>query len=112
MKIKFMYNGIKIDGKLYKAFYSFGGFNTPEDKETITIYRKGYDRTPAIEGLFCENKTDIQTDYIEEDLIRVRTSNKHYQDVLAAFKKQDAKRIERGNKLALKYPGLYKKVEA
>jgi hypothetical protein len=83
---KFMWNGIKVDGKLYTAWYSKGSLiNHPG--ETITIYAKEYKRFPQIEGLNVENGTDIMTDYFEKDRIRVSSDNKFYPAVYAAYLK-------------------------
>lgn len=90
--VKFMYNGIKVDGKLYKGWYSLGGYrDMPEG--TITIYAKEYgDHFPTIDGLQIENNTDIMTDYFEKDRIRVTPDNKWYHQVLEAYNKQQTKR--------------------
>lgn len=91
MQVKFMYNGIKVNGKLYRAWYSLGGYrNMPEG--TITIYAKDYNIFPRVEGLQIENNTDYMTDYFEKDRIRVKPDNKWYPQVLEAYNKQQAKR--------------------
>ena len=90
MTVKFMWNGIKVDGTLYKAHYSIGGMNGGAwDKNTITIYGKNYIDLPAVEGLNIENDSDIMTDYFENDRIRVTPNNKYYGEVLAAYNKQN-----------------------
>jgi len=82
--LKFLWNGIKPDGKLYRASYSPGELiNQPA--ETITIYAKDYERFPAIEGLTVENDSDLMTDYHAKDLIRVTPDNIHYPAVKAAL---------------------------
>ena len=87
MKLKFMWNGIKVDGKLYRARYSNGKLiNAPEG--TITIYAKDYD-LPKVAGLNIENNTDLMTDYFEKDKVRVTPDNIHYAAVKEAMKKQD-----------------------
>ena len=88
MKIRFMWNGIKVDGKLHRAWYSTGKLiNSPEG--TITIYGKEYSGIPQIEGLQIQNNSDSMTDYFEKDRIRVEPSNPHYKAVTEAVKKQD-----------------------
>lgn len=88
MTIKFMWNGIKKDGKLYRARYSDGKLlNSPEG--TITIYARDYDDFPKVEGLNIENNTEIMTDYFEKDRVRVTPDNIHYTAVTEAMKKQD-----------------------
>ena len=97
MQVKFLYNGIKVDGKLYKAWYSLGKYrNYPEG--TITIYARDYESFPKIDGLNIENNTDLMTDYFENDRIRVTPDNKWYPQVLEAYNKQQAKRAKRGQK--------------
>lgn len=83
---KFMWNGIKVEGKLYRAHYNKGCYtNLP--KGTITIYMRDYVRTPKIEGLQVENDTDIMTDYFDKDSIRVTPDNVFYKEVEQAFLK-------------------------
>lgn len=90
MQIKFMYNGIKIDGKLYKGHWSSGPWVSGE--EMITFYRSGYDHMPNI-GLEVENNTDSMTDYFEEDRIRFKPGP-YYNEALAAFRLQENRRKE------------------
>ena len=89
--IKFYYNGIKVDGgKLQKASYSIGGYtNFPEG--TITIYAKEYTRfrnQPISKMFEIENNSDCQTDYFEDDRIRVLPTHYLYDEVLKAAKLQ------------------------
>ncbi len=84
MKIQFMWNGIKVDGKLYPAWYSDGHLtNHPEG--TITIYAKNYESFPLIEGLIVHNDSDSMTDYFEKDRIRVIPENIYYVQVIGAL---------------------------
>lgn len=88
--LKFMYNGIKLNGQLSKAHYSKGPFhNLPE--ETMVIRSKSYEPLPRIEGLNLENESDMQTDYSEKDHFYVTPENKYYEMVCAAYEKQEAK---------------------
>lgn len=89
METRFMYNGIKQDGKLYKAYYSGGKLHGFPD-ETITIYGRRYRDLPAVPGLAVENDSDTMTDYFENDRVRVTPDNPHYPAVLAAYEKQQA----------------------
>lgn len=90
--IKFMYNGIKVNGKLYRAWYSYGNLSNKYPDGTITIYRKDYDALPQIEGLNVQNNTEILTDYFETDRIRVEPSNRWYSLVLEAYNKQESRK--------------------
>ena len=92
MTVKFMWNGIKVDGELYRAYYSMGKYTEASGlpEGTITVYAKDYTSIPRIEGLQVENDTDIMTDYFETDRIRIATDNKFYNDALEALKKHQA----------------------
>lgn len=92
MTVKFMWNGIKVDGELYRAYYSMGKYTEASGlpEGTITVYAKDYTSIPRIEGLQVENDTDIMTDYFETDRIRITPDNKFYNDALEAVKKQTA----------------------
>jgi hypothetical protein len=86
MKIKFLWNGIKIDGKLYRCFYSDGKLiNHPEG--TLTIYAKDYKHIPNIPELQVQNDSDSMTDYFETDRIRITPDNPYHEAVLEALKK-------------------------
>lgn len=83
MNVKFMWNGIKVDGTLYRAFYSTGQLiNHPAG--TITIYGRDYKSFPKIAGLVAHNNSDSMTDYFETDTIRVTPDNVHYAAVCKA----------------------------
>ncbi len=89
MQVKFLWNGIKVDGKLYRAFYSEGKLiHYPEG--TITIFAKDYEHFPKIEGLTVENDTELQSDYFETDRIYVTPGNTHYPAVIEAMKQKEA----------------------
>ena len=90
MRTKFMWNGIKVDGKLHRCWYSTGELiNYPEG--TVTIYGKEYyPGIPQIDGLQIHNDSDSMTDYFEKDRIRVEPTNPHYAAVIEAVKKQTA----------------------
>ena len=98
MTVKFMYNGIKIDGVLYKAMFSnsLGGYHNENGivKGTITMYAKDYKAIPRIPGLQFENNTELVSDYIETDIIRIAPDNQYYSDAMAAYKKSIQKDIE------------------
>ena len=83
----FYYNGIK-DKKgapLQKAYYSDSPLRGyPEG--TITIYARDYDRfSAAVRACFAvENHTDTQTDYFDNDRVRVIPSHPLYPQVREA----------------------------
>ena len=88
MNIKFMYNGIKVDGKLYRAYYTApkmpGG--------TIVIRAKDYESFPDIPGLRVVNQSNSMLDYFEKDRIYVTPQNRWYQQVFEAYKKMQEHR--------------------
>jgi hypothetical protein len=104
---RFVYNGIKLDGELYRGWYSMGKYrNMPQG--TIVIYAKSYAHFPKIAGLTIENDTDTMTDYFDTDRIYVKPDNKHYADVKAAF--EDGEKKEKA-KLEKKAAALQSKVD-
>jgi hypothetical protein len=95
--VKFMWNGIKVDGVLYLGWYSASTLkNCPEG--TITIYARNYHHFPKIGCLTIENGSDSMTDYFEEDRIRVNPGNPWYPSVLEAFNKAEAHFAKRAKK--------------
>lgn len=107
--VKFMWNGIKVDGELYKSHYSKGRytFESGIPQESITIYGKHYCSFPLIEGLQIENDSDSMTDYFENDRILVTPDNIHYPAVLEAYRKQTEHQEKR---FAKKYGNSSKRV--
>lgn len=92
MTTKFLYNGIKVDGTLYKAQYSIGNY-TQESKipqDTITITAKDYKHFPQIPGLVIKNDSDSMTDYFDNDRIRIGMENQYYDEALIGYQKQEA----------------------
>lgn len=105
--LKFMYNGLKLNGKLYKGWYSKGTY-TEQSKipaNTITIYAKDYERFPKIEGLTIQNNTDTMTDYFENDKIRVTPNSEFYQQVYEAWEKQENRMKKQREKKEMKKIG-------
>jgi len=94
-EIKFMWNGIKVAGKLHRVFYSDAKLIGNYPAGTITIYAKDYKSLPKIEGINVQNDSDCQTDYFETDRARILPGNPHYAAITAAMKQRqdhDAKR--------------------
>jgi beta-N-acetylglucosaminidase len=99
--MKFMWNGIKVNGKLYRAFFSLGALlHHPEG--TITIYGRDYTSFPAeVRAAFTvENHSDGMTDYFEEDYIRVTPDHPLYAIVKAAHAANEAHYAKRFAKAA------------
>lgn len=80
MEIKLLKKGIKLDGKYYPCFYSSSKNNT---NGNATIYIKTYESLPreAYNIFDVENKTDIQTDYFEQDIIRINKNSPYFEQV-------------------------------
>jgi len=97
MTVKFMYNGLKVDGKLYRGFWSRNGYvnNGKVCFETVTFYMRGYERIPKNIGFETQNDTDITTDYIESDIVRFTPDHANYKDALEAYKQQEIKEAKR-----------------
>jgi hypothetical protein len=89
--VKFMWNGIKVDGKLYRAWYSEGEL-IGKPKGTLSIYGRDYVSFPKIEGLNIENDTDWNSDYFCDDKIRVAPDNEHYPAILEAIRAEKERR--------------------
>lgn len=77
--IKFVWNGIKVDGKLTRANYLIGPYmDSKIETETITLVAKYYESLPDI-GLEIENHTDEEPNYLDyhdKDKIRIIKSLK------------------------------------
>lgn len=102
MALKFFWNGIKgSDGKLQFCSYSDTQL-TNHPAGTITIYASGYKGTMRFKGDVAEafagniqNDTDSQTDYFEDDHIRVLPTHPLYSQVKAALDARQARYAKR-----------------
>ena len=101
MTVKFLYNGVKVDGVLYKGWYSAGPYN-PASKlpaGTITLYAKSYGTDfTVIEGTSVENNSDSLTDYSEKDRMRIFPDSPYFSEAKAAYEKVLARRKARYDK--------------
>lgn len=90
--VKFMYNGIKVSGELFKAHYSYSKL-IGDDEKSISIYARDYARFPQeVRDMFTvQNDTDIMTDYFETDRIRVYKTHPQFKAVAAAIVKAQTK---------------------
>ena len=91
--IKFQWNGIKVDGKLVRCFFSKGGYTAQSglSDDVITIYAKSIlDGLPRLDGLTVENGTDLLTDYFESDHCRVTPESPWYSEALSAYEAAEA----------------------
>ena len=91
--VRFLWNGIRVDGKLYRAFYSAA--HHPESGRAaggVTVYIRDYMRLPMIPGLYAENDSDILADYIVPDTLRIMPDNRWYPAAKAALEAKEAHR--------------------
>jgi hypothetical protein len=92
MKLRFFYNGIKAaDGKLQRCWYSDAQLRS-HPAGTITIYGRGRFSKDVAAEFIVENNTEMQTDYFEDDRIRVEPDHPLYAEVAAALAKQQEHR--------------------
>lgn len=85
-RIKFLKDAIKFkrDGQIERVNVSYSDSDlTNFPKGTITIYGKHYKSLPK--ELNPENRSDTQTDYFENDTVRIFPNSKHYNKVLKAM---------------------------
>lgn len=89
--LRFLWNGIKVAGKLYRAWYSLG--NTHHYPEgTITISARDYiSFPPEVAACFhVENNTDSQSDYFDSDRLRICQNHPLYGLALIGLTAHDA----------------------
>jgi len=98
--IKFMWNGIKINGELYRGSWYKGEYTATSGipKGTLTMYARDYRSIPRVAGLNINNETEILTDYFETDTIRIEPDSKYYAEAIEAWKKQEEHNNKRFNK--------------
>ena len=106
--LRFLWNGIKSEGKLNRAYYSIGNLVEPWPAETITVWARDYNRFPgAVTRYFdVENNTDSQSDYFEEDRLRVCPNHPLYAVVKAALDAQKIHEDKRAAKRAQKWGSI------
>lgn len=82
-QIKFLWNGIKIDGEFYRCMYSV---DSGAIASTVTLYADDWRRLPRLPGLEVYNDSDAMHDYIDCDTIRIRPGTEYHADALAAWR--------------------------
>lgn len=102
--IKFVWNGIKINGEFFKCSYYGGPYTAASGlpADAITMYAENCKSIPRVAGLTIENDTDIMTDYFETDRIRILPGSPFYQEAKKAmvaheihYTKMQVKRLEK-----------------
>lgn len=94
-EIRFLWNGIKVDGEFEKCWYS----PSCGSDDCITIYADRYGVT-RLRDLHAEvrNDTDCMTDYFEKDSCRIDKTSRYWDEVRAAYCKQEIHNIKRSIK--------------
>lgn len=80
--MKFRYNGIRIDGKLYKAHYS-KYFPMDSVEDSIIIRARVYGSFPNI---------DVATGFFNNDELKIKKGDFLYKEANEAYLKQQAKK--------------------
>lgn len=91
-EIKFMYNGIKINGKLIKGHWSKGSYT---NDALYCFYADSYYSRELREVFFVKNESDIMTDYFETDKIQFFAGDKYLKEVENAWQKKEIRLINR-----------------
>lgn len=107
-EIKFLFNGIKIEGKLIKGFYSKGQYL---NGAVGCFYVHGYfsGQSELLRKYFkVENDTDIMTDYFDDDKIYFFENDKYldeFEKMVQQNKIRHAKQaVKRYEKMKEKQP--------
>ena len=99
-EVKFMYNGIKINGKLIKGYWSYGSNNFYNKNIMAMFVAKldwNYDPKLLREYFKVDNDTDIYTDYFDSDSINFYAGDKNLEEIKKAWQKQEIKLINRAS---------------
>lgn len=92
MSIKMMFNGIKVEKKLFRGNWHFN-----HNDGSISFYSKTYEDLPeAVRSMFTvKNATELVTDYFEKDHFTVAVGHEMYKAVAQACAKNTARRLPR-----------------
>ena len=85
-KREFVWNGIKVDGELHKAFYDV----YPDG--TIAVYGKDYKDLPRFDGMTVTNDSEPMTDYFANDVGRIAPGSPYYEAAKSAYERQEEHR--------------------
>lgn len=103
--VKFMWNGIKVDGKLYTARYRLASPGIHVG--CIYIMAKKYKDFPVVPGLTVTNDSDSMTDYFCKDEILVSPASPYFPDVLQAALQADAHNSLTWARRTAKYDAIF-----
>ncbi len=87
--IKFMYNGIKINGKLIKGSWNKAGYT---NGAKYAFYADSYFCKELRECFQVINKTEIMEDYFETETIYFFENDKNIKEIEKAYNSQEFKR--------------------
>lgn len=106
--LRFLWNGIKTGGKLTRCYYSFGNLGEPWPAEAISVYARDYERFPeAVRACFhVENNSEIESDYFDDDKLRVCPNHPLYALVKTAWEAQRIHDDKRAAKRAQKWGSI------
>lgn len=90
-EVKFMYNGIKINGKLIKGHWSKGNYT---NGALYCFYADSYFSKELREVFSVKNESDIMIDYFETDKIYFFAGDKYLKEVENSFKQQEIKNLK------------------
>lgn len=102
--LRFLWNGIKVNGKLELCHYDKGNTHDYPD-DTLTVRARDY-RTfsPEIAKVFrVTNDSDTQSDYFADDVFRVMRAHPLYQAIHAAWEAYEAHNERRHAKWQVRY---------
>lgn len=97
-EIKFLFNGIKIEGKLIKGYYSKGQYF---NGAIGCFYAKGYftGQNELLRKYFqVENDTDIMTDYFDDDKIYFFENDKYIKEFEQMIKQNEIRHAKQAIK--------------
>ena len=97
MTIKFLKKGIRVNGEYYPCWYSSSKYNCSRKQlgKCATVYLKTYESLPQeIQNEFAvENNTEIISDYVEKDRIRIYPGDKWF-DTVENFGRKHEEKVE------------------
>lgn len=81
-RVRILYNGMKVDGTLYRCHYSING-------DSVTVYGRDYNHLPR-DFFPVHNDSDCMTDYFENDSAYITASHPFYPYFVYAAHKANA----------------------
>lgn len=93
--MKFMYNGIKVNGELHSAHISFS--QSIYGDERITVYSRNLNPFPeeVKKAFTVKNDSDMREDYFESDRFSISKGQPFFEEALRAWVLSTEKKISR-----------------